>query len=201
MSRDEGFAHADIDTGQLEDGKFRLLWRALNDASTMSIAVVAYHATVLASWAAGDRVSVDEAAPLWLVPGPGIVQALLEVGLLDSERRIPAHAWESWYRPAWDRREAKRAGGRRGGLAAHRIPEPKPEDSLGNARTKPDQSVPSRPSHISGRAVNARDGSLKNDDVTTCPGCGDLLDDKDPNVVVAPGGQLWHRSCPAETSA
>jgi hypothetical protein len=35
-------------------------------------------------------------------------------------------------------------------------------------------------------------------DRTTCPRCGDLLDDKDPNVVVADHGrQLWHRACPA----
>src|SRR5262245_9075209 len=123
MSRDEGFAIADVDVGYLDDPKVRRLIRSTtgeSDDSLVARCVVLHVAVLLASWRGGDRVAVDDAAPIWLSDVPDLVERLAAAGLLDDTGRIPEGPWESWFGPARDRRNAKREGGRKGGVATHR---------------------------------------------------------------------------------
>jgi hypothetical protein len=126
MTRDEGFRTADVDTGLLDDPKMRALWRLIDraddvgdgyNADRMARAVVTYLATVLSSWRAGERVIAEDAAPLW-DSRPDADVALVTVGLLDEQHRIPAHVWTSWYEPAAERQQNFRASNRLGGLRA-----------------------------------------------------------------------------------
>jgi hypothetical protein len=117
MSRD-GFAVADTDTAMMSDPKVLALARRLRDPVRTGAALALYDAVRLASWRHGCRLTLDETAPgWWLEPYDDLAGALVAAGLLDDERRIPAHAWESWYGPARDRRDQYRELGRRGGLA------------------------------------------------------------------------------------
>ena len=116
MSRDEGFAIADVDVGLFDDLKLKKLWRGLRDSGLMCQAVTIFLATLLASWGAGERCVADEATPVWLDPDPEIIAALQAAGLLDAEGRIPEQAWTSWYEPARARRDDARLRGQIGGL-------------------------------------------------------------------------------------
>lgn len=113
MSRDDGFAVADLSTDLLDDPKVKALWRDLGDQGRMGHALTLYTATVLASWKAGARVPVTDAAPVWLVPDETLVSALTAAKLLDRTGRIPIKAWKSWFGPAADRREKLRTKWRR----------------------------------------------------------------------------------------
>jgi len=118
VSRDTGFAIADIDSGLFSDPKVVALARRLHDAGATAAHVALYEALVLGSWGSGDRLTFEEALPAWWMEDASEVRAnLTAVGLLGEDGRIPAKAWEAWFRPAWDRREARRAKGRLGGLA------------------------------------------------------------------------------------
>lgn len=139
MGRDEGFAIADVSTALLDDGKVRHLWRLLApDVSAMCEAMTVHEATLLASWREGRRVPAEQAAPIWLPVREEIVGRLVEVRLLDRSHRIPSGSWNGWFSPAFERREAKREGGRRGGLA-------KAEHRASSARAELYPSVPSLP--------------------------------------------------------
>ena len=116
MSRDDGFPVADLDSAYFDDAKLRALWRALADPDRMARAVCLHHATVLASWRQGCRVTVAEAAPLWLPLDDDVIGALRRVRLLDKAGRISEESWTRWFGPAQARREVRRAAGRRGGL-------------------------------------------------------------------------------------
>lgn len=107
MSRDQGFTTADVHVGLLDDPKVRKLWRRLKDPAAMDAAIVTYLAVLLGSWAAGERVTAEDVAPLWA--GDLDLSALQHVGLLDPEGRIPEHAWSSWFGTADERREKARA--------------------------------------------------------------------------------------------
>jgi hypothetical protein len=111
MSRDDGFAIADIDVGVLRDVKVRRLRQQVPD--DFPATVVLYLAVVLSSWEDGLRLSALEADSVVEATAERIA-GLKAVELLDEDGKIPAHAWESWFRPAWERREASRAGGREG---------------------------------------------------------------------------------------
>jgi hypothetical protein len=113
MSRDDGFPIADMDTGYLDDPKVRNLWRILGDQGRMTHALALHMATLLASWGSGSRVTVAEAAPLWLTPDPELVAALATARLLDGSGRLPARSWKAWHDPASARREAARERWRR----------------------------------------------------------------------------------------
>lgn len=115
MSRDAGFPTADVDTSLLDDPKFRTLWRRQGSKAARCQAVTVYLATVLESWRAGERETAESAAPMWLGDVTASTAALSDVGLLDEAGRIPEHAWQSWFVPAFDRREARRAAGALGG--------------------------------------------------------------------------------------
>lgn len=118
MSRDDGFAVADVDSGYFDDAKLRDLWQRLRDPVLMSQAVCLHQSTVLASWRHGERVTVTQAAPLWIVADQGLLDMLHAVGLLDSEFRIPSESWDEWFLPAYERREERRRSGALGGLRA-----------------------------------------------------------------------------------
>ena len=118
MSRDDGLARADIDTGLLSDPKVLTLARRLRDRLRTSGALVLYTGVLLASWRAGRRLALEETVPgWWLDPWEDLAAELVGVHLLDTEQRIPEHAWEGWYGPARDRLEHFRELGSRGGKA------------------------------------------------------------------------------------
>lgn len=106
MSRDDGFPTADLSVGFLRDVKVRRL-RQYGDEQA---ATLLYLAVVLSSWEEGYRLTADEADSA-VSATPERTTALQAVGLLDSEGMVPVRVWEAWFRPAWERREAKRAGG------------------------------------------------------------------------------------------
>lgn len=141
MPRDDGFAVADMDTGKHNDPKFKRLWKIVRDEALMNAAVALYEATQLESWAEGERVCADDAAPFWMVDAAPSLTALREANLLDDEFKIPVHAWESWFRPAFDRREQRRESGRIGGKRSRSDAEPKPKQRLSGA--EPVRTVPS----------------------------------------------------------
>lgn len=118
MGRDDGFAIADIAVGHLDDDKVRKLWRLLApDSAAMSEALMLHLAAVLASWGSGRRVTLDEAAPLWLPVDERLAGLLVDVGLLDRSRKVPSRSFTRWYGPAAARREARKAAGSLGGKA------------------------------------------------------------------------------------
>lgn len=117
MSRDAGFAIADVASGHFDDEKVRQLWRRLASQEAMCEAVTLHMAVVLASWREGRRVTAPKATPLWLTASEDAVAALMAVGLLDRTQRVPAKTWTEWFGAANARREARREAGRRGGLA------------------------------------------------------------------------------------
>jgi hypothetical protein len=203
MSRSEGFPIADVDVGVLDDPKVRALARSTRDEALVARAIVAYLSVVTSSWGRGERVTLEDAVPLWITGTEDLAGRLAAVGLLDSEGRIPERAWESWFMPAWDRREERRESGRKGGYAKHRNQSglAQPEHSHSEATADLYPSVPSVPSKPGPSVPGTREPPSLNGtnghDKQTCPGCGDLLDDRDVNVVVVdPRGGLGHRECP-----
>ncbi len=118
MSRDDGFPVADMDSAYFEDSKMRDLWQRLRDPDLMARAVVLHAATLLGSWRQGERITVAQATPLWMVSDVAVVDHLKAVKLLDRVGKIPAQSWIKWFGPAFGRREARREAGRSGGLAS-----------------------------------------------------------------------------------
>ena len=114
MSRDAGFLHADVDTSLMADPKVVALARRLRDPERTAVSVCLFTGLILASWKAGARVTLAEAAPAWYLEPVEAIQADLEaVGLVDHDGRLQAHAWTSWYIPADERREQTRERWRR----------------------------------------------------------------------------------------
>lgn len=150
MSRAEGFPIADVDVAILDDPKLRALARSTRDEAIIARAIVAYLATLTASWARGDRVSLEDAAPMWLTALDDLAERLQAVDLVDGHGRIPEHSWESWFKPAWERREAKRAGGKLGGQRSWET-RSKVRSSIASAEPNPSDpshpSGPTEPSH------------------------------------------------------
>lgn len=156
MSREDGFSIADVDTSMLDDPKFRTLWRRLRGRAAMGQAVTVYLAAILESWRSGERSTADDAAPTWLGDVSGTVAALSAVGLLDEGGKVPEHAWLSWFVPAFDRREARRAAGSIGGQHkasnARALLQQSPSDAL------PVPSLPSVPTKGTDTRASAWDG-------------------------------------------
>jgi hypothetical protein len=120
MTRDDGFPIADTDTGMLSDPKVLALARRLHDSIRTGAAIALYDAVRLASWKAGCRLTLDETVPgWWLDPVDDLAAELVAVDLLDSERRLPAHAWEGWFGPAFGRRLDASRKSIFGGLVSH----------------------------------------------------------------------------------
>ena len=152
MSRDDGFAIADVDTSFFADPKVVALARRLRDPVQTSAHLALYQALVLGSWGAGARITFDEAVPaLWLEPPDEIRSNLAAVGLIDADGLIPKRAWTSWYLPAHTRREALRDSGRLGGTTSgtnrrKTSCEPSVEQRPTDAQPTLNPSVPSAPS-------------------------------------------------------
>lgn len=116
MSRDTGFEIADVDVGILDDPKVRALVRTTRDEGLVARCLVAYISALVGSWAAGDRLTLEASAPIYVTQLEDLATRLQAVGLLDDEHRIPDHAWRSWFGPAAQRRDDRRFEGMVGGL-------------------------------------------------------------------------------------
>lgn len=105
MGRNDGFQIADIDVQLLRDPKLRALHRTLG-ADDARAAQLLYLAVILTSWETGRRVSIDDAIAFEDRTPERV--AALKTDLLDAEGMVPQATWDSWFRPAWDRRERSR---------------------------------------------------------------------------------------------
>lgn len=76
------------------------------------------------------------------------------------------------------------------GAFARDEPDPTVHQRIGQDLTGPDSLILTGVNNASPRVNNK----------STCPGCGDLLDDHDENVTMHSKGQLWHRACPDLTA-
>lgn len=131
MSGRDGFARADVDTSIYDDPKVRALARRLRDHVRTASAMTLYQATMLASWRAGRRLTIDESAPAWWLDDPSdYLVDLQAVQLLDGEGRVPEHAFEAWAGRLIDRREAAADAGREG--ARRRWHPDEPPDPMGS---------------------------------------------------------------------
>lgn len=174
MSRDEGFGTADVDVGLLDDPKVRRLVRSLGDPDESAACALLYVALVLGSWAEGDRLTVDEAAPLWLAVTPDRRSALRAADLTDDEGRIPEAAWISWYGIAHDRRAASRAAAReRSQRRRDRHADVTPKSRVSHAPPTGTGTGPTVPSVPTGSDPNAR---AANGSAPTWPGFGSEWD-------------------------
>lgn len=105
MSRDGGFSRADLDTSLMADPKMVALARRHRDPQRTAVAGCLFAGLILASWKAGERVTLEDSLPAWyLEPVDAIAADLAAVGLVDGDGRILEHAWTSWYEPARERR-------------------------------------------------------------------------------------------------
>lgn len=145
MSRDAGFAHADVDVNLLDDPKVKRLLRLVDDEGTRARAIVVYQAVVLSSWGEGQRVAAEDAAPVWITGLEDLVALLARVGLLDADGRVVEHAFEGWFRPALERRRKRSEAGRLGGIAST---SGKPKSSNGRASVE-QSSSDAEPEHYS----------------------------------------------------
>lgn len=164
MSRDDGFARADVSVHLLDDDKVKRLFRELGgDLGRMGHAMMLREATLLASWRDGCRRTVEEAAPLWLTVDEELVTVLIRVGLLDRARRTPRKSWNSWFGPAFERREKRRAAGALGGRPPRNGPVRAQEPSANHpvSNRKPPPTV--TPSNRHTARAGARETASSND--------------------------------------
>ena len=145
MSRGKGFAIADVDVAKQGDPKVRALWRHLRDESAMNAAMVVHEAVLLASWAAGERVAAEDAAPAWMTDVEAPASALAHVGLLDDRGHIPLKSWRSWFVPAAERRQQTRDRWKRNKSEQRATSEDVPEDTAGRLALRTVRTVPSAP--------------------------------------------------------
>jgi hypothetical protein len=116
VSRDDGFPVADVSVALYDDDKVKRLYRELGgDLGRMGHAMMLCEVTLLASWRDGRRLTVHQAAPLWLTVDDELVSTLVRVGLLDRAFRRPIRSWNAWFGPAFERREKRRRSGALGG--------------------------------------------------------------------------------------
>lgn len=106
MGRDDGFPVMDVSSAFLNDPKWRRLHRS--SPELFPAALVAYTATLCESWAAGRRVSVEDAWSALLPYDAAVVTALRDAGFLDRKGFIIGASWAKWFRPAHERREKAR---------------------------------------------------------------------------------------------
>lgn len=110
MSRDDGFAIADVSTSHHEDTKVKAMWRGLRpDESAMNAAMTLHEAVRLASWRDGKRVFAWQAKPEWMPDHVQPMDHLIAADLLDRTGRLPKAEWERMLAT----RVAVRAGKRR----------------------------------------------------------------------------------------
>ena len=216
MSRDGGFDRMDVSTSLPDDRKFRALARRHPDL--LAAAGWAYLGLLAMSWREGERLTLEEGWPAPLPYDEAAADALREARLVDDELRIPEHAWAEWYVVACERRRLGRERQKRADIKrGHTNPETPLEPPAVSQTDRPDSQSVSQ----AGPALAPTPGQRWHDDEpgrkdepnvatgeawrigldgATCPTCGDLLNDRDPNVLVADHGrQLVHRACPDGT--
>jgi hypothetical protein len=164
MSRDDGFTIADVDSSYFEDAKWREAWQTLRDPDQMAKAVCIHASTLLASWRQGERLTVRQSAPLWLLVDDALVALLQACGLLDDNARIPVASWDQWFGAAFTRREARRESGRIGGKAPGKHRPSEPQATLDDRSTDAEPVRPSVPSVPTDRpSDDARANSVPDD--------------------------------------
>jgi hypothetical protein len=185
MSRGEGFDRMDVNTSIDDDPKFRVMSRRY--PALLATAGWAYVGLLGHSWREGRRLTLEEGWPSLLPYDQATADAMVDVGLLDCDLFVPETTWESWFGNASERRRLGRDrqqrydAKRRGALT---------EGPSGSQSIQTDGPAVSQSGPTSGQ----RRPDVGAEDLTTCPGCGDELDDRDPQVaVVGRRGQLTHR--------
>ena len=191
----------DVSTSLPDDRKFRALARRHPDL--LAAAGWAYLGLLAMSWREGERLTLEEGWPAPLPYDEAAADALREARLVDDELRIPEHAWAEWYVVACERRRLGRERQKRADIKrGHTNPETPLEPPAVSQTDRTDR----QPVSQAGPALAPTPGQRWHDDGkspgrngldrTTCPDCGDLLNDKDPDVIVSDHGrQLWHRAC------
>ncbi len=105
MTRSGGFSRADIDPALDADRRVKALVRRVRDPLRTAATMYLFVLTYLESWRTGERVSLDDALPLWWADDAEDARAdLIAVGLLDAESRVTEETWQDWYTPALQRR-------------------------------------------------------------------------------------------------
>jgi hypothetical protein len=150
VSRDDGFPVADVDSAYFDDAKMRDLWQRLHDSDRMARAVVLHAATLLGSWRQGERITVGQASPLWMIQDDDLVSDLKAVRMLDKTGRIPLGSWNKWFGVAFKRREVRRETGRAGGLASGKA---RSSDAEASVQGESSPTEPVRPSVPPGPSV------------------------------------------------
>lgn len=107
MSRDDGFTVMDVDTGIVNDPKFKRLCRLTPEL--YAAALVAYVALLGDSWRLGRRVTIEDAWPPMLPWSDAVVASLRTVDLIDASGFVVMETWSRWYGPAADRQKRARA--------------------------------------------------------------------------------------------
>jgi len=180
MSRDDGFPIADVDTGLWSDPKVKALVRLQRDETRSLVTLALYHALILESWGAGERLTLDQAAPAWSTADLGPIRGdLASVGLTDRRGRLPVESWSRWFTPARDRRETAREAGREGNRRRWKS---------GTDRVPIPHAIPDRPSvRPTDRPIRARarvraeePGRAQNGDTRPL---GDIIKEIDPTFV------------------
>jgi hypothetical protein len=202
MNREDGFPIADIDVGLFHDPKVIALARGARDERVTAARLALYLGLVLQSWAAGDRVTLDEAIPAWWM---GDLEddrgALCDVGLIDAESRIPDTAWTGWYIPAFDRREKRRQSGAEGGRRSWQSRKDKRRRSDASAGPNPSDRPAVRHSDRQDRPDDADARDLRAASASSaCFRCHRVFDPGETPTHVAGKGEA-HATCPRESAA
>ena len=159
MSRDDGFSIADIDSSYFDDAKLKELWRRLRNEDAMARAVCLHLSALLASWRQGERVSIDNAAPLWLDDKGGELAAILhDLDLIDLDGMLPEDSFGRWFGAAVNRRAARREAGRAGGLASAQRRSSKRSPKVKQPSTLAEPDRPSVRPSVRPTASDAREG-------------------------------------------
>ena len=205
MNREDGFPSADVAVDLFHDPKVIALARRDQDEHVTATNVALYVALVLASWAAGDRIPLDEAIPAWWLGTADEARAKLHaVGLIDDESRVTLSAWESWFIPAFNRREKRKESGAQGGRRSWESRRDKRRRS--DTSPLPNPSVPPAGRPFGRQAGRDGHDAVPTDDLLVvvpapCPLCGDDLNGE--SAIFEEGSRFVtvHPRCKAQRGA
>jgi hypothetical protein len=196
VSRGDGFDRMDVSTSIDDDPKFRALARRHPDL--LAVAGWAYVGLLARSWREGCRLTLEEGWPALLPFDPAGAAALVEVGLVDADTRIPPGPWSSWFSSASERRQQGRDRQRRADVKRGHTRQTDSQDRQSGSQAGPTLAPAQRQRWPDVGPVKQEPTTTRDlRDLTTCPQCGDgPLSDRDPDVATDRGGQRWHRACP-----
>ena len=135
-----GIPIAQIESSLENDERVKVLALTAPDRMTYLAQIGAYTSIVLQAWATASR---DVGAMRSrLIPQP-VIDALIEVGLLDADGAIPEPTFEKWVGPVLDVRRKDAERKKKGHDLHPTPPEPivTPSDSVGLRRTPTDSNV------------------------------------------------------------